>query len=177
MMYTSGSYSYRVSAGSFFQTNRFLAPKLVELVTGNRSGRAALDFLPEWDCLRCRCRAILSALLRLKLRRTRMTIWRPTLRFRTFRRCTARREDYLNAARGRWDFAVVDPPRAGLGERAAKALAGLSIPRLDLRLLRSGDALARSGDVAGGWISRGRSASGGSVSADLSHGNHSPSDS
>ena len=38
-----GSHSYRVSAGSFFQTNRFLAAKLVELVTANRSGRAALD--------------------------------------------------------------------------------------------------------------------------------------
>ena len=43
MVYTVGSQSYRVSAGSFFQTNRFLAEKLVELVTGNRSGRAALD--------------------------------------------------------------------------------------------------------------------------------------
>ena len=31
-------------------------------------------------------------------------------------------EDYLNAARGRWDFAIADPPRAGLGERAAKSL-------------------------------------------------------
>ena len=39
-------------------------------------------------------------------------------------------EDYLKAARGRWDFAIADPPRAGLGERAAKLLAGLQIPRI-----------------------------------------------
>ncbi len=43
MTYNVGSQSYRVSAGSFFQTNRFLTSKLVELVTRNRSGRAALD--------------------------------------------------------------------------------------------------------------------------------------
>ena len=39
-------------------------------------------------------------------------------------------EDYLNAARGRWDFAVADPPRAGLGERVVKALGGLKIPQV-----------------------------------------------
>jgi len=39
-------------------------------------------------------------------------------------------ENYLNAARGRWDYAVIDPPRAGLGEQAAKLLARLAIPSL-----------------------------------------------
>ena len=34
---------YQVSLGSFFQVNRFLLPKLVELVTGSRSGRLAWD--------------------------------------------------------------------------------------------------------------------------------------
>jgi 23S rRNA (uracil1939-C5)-methyltransferase len=34
---------YRVSAGSFFQTNRFLTDKLVDLVTAGRSGELALD--------------------------------------------------------------------------------------------------------------------------------------
>ena len=36
LIYNVGSHGYRVSAGSFFQTNRFLAAKLVELVTANR---------------------------------------------------------------------------------------------------------------------------------------------
>jgi hypothetical protein len=43
MIYKVGSYEYKVSVGAFFQTNRFLAEKLVELVTRNRSGHGALD--------------------------------------------------------------------------------------------------------------------------------------
>jgi 23S rRNA (uracil1939-C5)-methyltransferase len=35
--------AYRVSAGSFFQTNRFLTDDLVDLVTAGRSGELALD--------------------------------------------------------------------------------------------------------------------------------------
>ena len=31
---------------------------------------------------------------------------------------------------GNWDFVIVDPPRAGLGERVAKSLAALSIPKI-----------------------------------------------
>jgi 23S rRNA (uracil1939-C5)-methyltransferase len=36
----------------------------------------------------------------------------------------------LRTARGRWDYAVADPPRAGLGEAVARSLAGLKIPRI-----------------------------------------------
>jgi 23S rRNA (uracil1939-C5)-methyltransferase len=35
--------AYTVSAGSFFQTNRFLTDTLVEIVTGDRKGTLALD--------------------------------------------------------------------------------------------------------------------------------------
>lgn len=43
LTYHTKATSYRVSAGSFFQTNRFLTDKLVEIVTGGRSGELALD--------------------------------------------------------------------------------------------------------------------------------------
>jgi 23S rRNA (uracil1939-C5)-methyltransferase len=36
-------FAYRVSPGAFFQTNRFLSGKLIDIVTGGRSGDAALD--------------------------------------------------------------------------------------------------------------------------------------
>jgi 23S rRNA (uracil1939-C5)-methyltransferase len=36
-------FSYRVSAGAFFQTNRFLNGELIDIVTGGRSGDLALD--------------------------------------------------------------------------------------------------------------------------------------
>jgi 23S rRNA (uracil1939-C5)-methyltransferase len=43
MQYEVGEVSYRVSAGAFFQTNRFLVSRVVELVNDSRQGRIALD--------------------------------------------------------------------------------------------------------------------------------------
>ncbi len=42
-LYHAAGHDYRVSGGSFFQTNRFLIDKLVEVVVGKQTGRAALD--------------------------------------------------------------------------------------------------------------------------------------
>src|SRR6185312_3346075 len=43
LLYRTKEDSYRVRAGSFFQTNRHLTDKLVELVTAGQSGESALD--------------------------------------------------------------------------------------------------------------------------------------
>ena len=42
-MYHAAGVDYRVSGGSFFQTNRFLIDKLVEIAVSKQTGRAALD--------------------------------------------------------------------------------------------------------------------------------------
>jgi 23S rRNA (uracil1939-C5)-methyltransferase len=43
LTYQTRHQSYRVSAGAFFQTNRFLVDKLIEIITADRSGDLALD--------------------------------------------------------------------------------------------------------------------------------------
>jgi 23S rRNA (uracil1939-C5)-methyltransferase len=43
LIYQTRHRSYRVSAGAFFQTNRFLVDELIEIVTAGRSGDLALD--------------------------------------------------------------------------------------------------------------------------------------
>src|SRR5579864_4044611 len=43
LAYQTQRASYRVSAGSFFQTNRYLIDELVEIVTAGQSGQLALD--------------------------------------------------------------------------------------------------------------------------------------
>ncbi len=43
LTYQTRHRSYRVSAGAFFQTNRFLVDELIEIVTAHRSGDLALD--------------------------------------------------------------------------------------------------------------------------------------
>ena len=130
LIYNVGGHGYRVSAGSFFQTNRFLAAKLVELVTANRGGRAALDLFAGVGCLPSPCRATSSASLPLKSRRTRFDDLAANAAVPHIQAVHSTTEDYLNAARGRWYFAIVDPLRAGLGERVTKSLAALSIPRV-----------------------------------------------
>ena len=129
MIYKVGSYEYKVSVGAFFQTNRFLAEKLVELVTRNRSGHGALDLFAG------------AGLFTLPLARIFERVTAVEVAPQSFanlkenapphiRPINSTTEDYLKAARGRWDYVVVDPPRAGLGERVSRLLAGLRIPRI-----------------------------------------------
>jgi 23S rRNA (uracil1939-C5)-methyltransferase len=125
-----GSQGYRVSAGSFFQTNRFLAAKLVELVTANRSGRAALDLFAGVGLFTLPMSRHFERITAIEIAQNSFDDLAANAAVPHIQAVHSTTEDYLNAARGRWDFAIVDPPRAGLGERVAKSLAGLSIPRI-----------------------------------------------
>ena len=151
LSYEVGGEAYRVSAGSFFQTNRFLSGKLVELATAGRSGSTTLDLyagvglftLPlsrsferttaveiapsAYSDLEANASANPNRPATGGLPTVQNEGARSAGKMRPVHRST---EDFLSSARGQWDFAVVDPPRAGLGERAAKSLARLAIPRI-----------------------------------------------
>jgi 23S rRNA (uracil1939-C5)-methyltransferase len=130
LVYNVGSHGYRVSAGSFFQTNRFLAEKLVELVTRNRSGRAALDLYAGVGLFTLPMSRNFERITSVEIAQNSYDDLAANAAVPHIQAVHSTTEDYVNAARGRWDFAIVDPPRAGLGERVTKALAGLSIPRI-----------------------------------------------
>ena len=130
LTYNVGSQSYRVSAGSFFQTNRFLAEKLVELVIGKRSGRAALDLYAGVGLFTLPMSRNFERITSVEIAQNSYDDLAANAAVPHIQAVHSTTEDYVNAAKGRWDFAIVDPPRAGLGERVAKSLAGLSIPRL-----------------------------------------------
>jgi 23S rRNA (uracil1939-C5)-methyltransferase len=130
LIYNVGSHGYRVSAGSFFQTNRFLAEKLVELVTKDRSGRAALDLFAGVGLFTLPMSRHFERITSIEFAQNSFDDLAANAAVPHIQAVHSTTEDYLNAARGRWDFAIVDPPRAGLGERVAKSLAGLSIPRI-----------------------------------------------
>jgi 23S rRNA (uracil1939-C5)-methyltransferase len=130
LRYKVGAHNYKVSAGSFFQTNRFLALKLVELATGGAQGKAALDLYAGVG--------LFTLPLSRNFERTTCVEIAPSSaedlvanvaspHIRCQRMST---EDFLAMGRGRWDFCIVDPPRAGLGERTAKALAALRLPHI-----------------------------------------------
>jgi 23S rRNA (uracil1939-C5)-methyltransferase len=130
LVYQVGGHGYRVSAGSFFQTNRFLAAKLVELVTANRSGRAALDLFAGVGLFTLPMSRNFERITSVEIAQNSYDDLAANAAVPHIQAVHSTTEDYLNAARGRWDFAIVDPPRAGLGERAAKRLGELGIPRV-----------------------------------------------
>jgi 23S rRNA (uracil1939-C5)-methyltransferase len=131
LTYNAAGHRYRVSGGSFFQTNRFLVDKLVQIVTSCKSGQAALDLyagaglftLPLAENFKEVVAVEASphsfADLRLNAPANVLPVRATTEDF--FRDRAAKRD---------FDLVIVDPPRAGLGEKTASALGRMSVPRV-----------------------------------------------
>ena len=137
LTYRTKALAYRVSAGAFFQTNRFLADELVNIVTAGRSGDLALDLYAGVGlfstALACNFRHIVSV----ESSQTASSDLQYNLPVngKAVRTTT---EQYLTEYTHRVgalplqtpDLVVVDPPRSGLGDSVARALASLSAARL-----------------------------------------------
>lgn len=130
LMYATAEGSFRVSAGSFFQTNRHLTDELLRVVAGEGQGDHAMDLYAGTGLfsipLAKRFRSVTavepsqysSADLRHNAPQNVKAIRKST-------------EDFLRqSAKLQADLVVVDPPRSGLGERTTRALAGLRVPRI-----------------------------------------------
>ncbi|HEU5337031.1 MAG TPA: 23S rRNA (uracil(1939)-C(5))-methyltransferase RlmD [Terriglobales bacterium] len=129
LLYRTGEHEYRVSAGAFFQVNRYLAEELVKIVTAGCQGRAALDLYAG------------VGLFALPLARSfeRVTavessqISHSDLQYKCPENVQAVRattEQHLQSVSETPDLVVVDPPRGGLGQAVAQALGRLRAPRL-----------------------------------------------
>ena len=143
LTYKTPTASYRVSAGSFFQTNRHLTGELVEIVTSGQSGELALDLYAGVGlfstALACDFRHIFSvepsqtssADLAYNLLPNGEAIRATTEQYLA-------RAESPNTGKGNLhagttaapDLVVVDPPRSGLGERVARKLAISGAPRV-----------------------------------------------
>jgi len=131
LTYNTGHASYRVSAGSFFQVNRYLTDELVRIVTEARSGTTALDLYAGVG--------LFSSVLNREFERVIAVESSPTsyadLLYNSaanVKRVRATVEQYLENAAGKLhpDLVVVDPPRAGLGEGVIRNLVKLGAPRI-----------------------------------------------
>ena len=141
LTYQTKTAAYRVSAGAFFQTNRFLTDELVNLVATGRSGELALDLYAGVGlfstALACNFRHIVSV----EMSQTAASDLQYNLPING-KAVRAATEQYLTelGEKGRSgkgalpshkpDLVVVDPPRNGLGEPVARALATAGAPRL-----------------------------------------------
>jgi 23S rRNA (uracil1939-C5)-methyltransferase len=141
LTYQTQSHAYRVSAGSFFQTNRHLTDELVNIVAQEPSGDLAIDLYAGVGlfstALACDFRHIVS------VESSHRAL--PDLQYNlppNGEAVKATTEQYLGqcndkehagrivSGKRRPDLIVVDPPRSGLGERLARSLANAAAPRL-----------------------------------------------
>jgi 23S rRNA (uracil1939-C5)-methyltransferase len=129
LTYHTAQADYRVSAGAFFQVNRYLAEELVSLVTSGRDGRTALDLYAG------------AGLFALPLARSferviaveSSQISYSDLQYNSpgnVQAVYATTEQHLQGFSDTSDLVVVDPPRGGLGEAVAQALGRMQAPRL-----------------------------------------------
>jgi 23S rRNA (uracil1939-C5)-methyltransferase len=129
--YRVGATDLRVSGGSFFQVNRFLLDELVQIVTAGRSGEVALDLYAGVGLFT----SVLASSFRHIVAVESSQSSAADLKYNgpengKIVRSTV--EDYLGGKvrHGRPDFIIVDPPRAGLGDRVARALADSDARRI-----------------------------------------------
>ena len=129
--YQTKSGRLRVSGGSFFQVNRFLIDELVAVVTAGRSGDFALDLYAGVGLFSVAMGPSFRHIVAVESSQSSLG----DLKYNCSPNVKAARatvEEYLSRkGEGlRPDYVVVDPPRAGLGERVAGGLGKLAAPRL-----------------------------------------------
>jgi len=126
MTYEVAGESYRVSAGAFFQTNRFLLPRVLELAVGQRAGRLALDLYAGVGLFAVplarqyeRVVAVESSPLSADDLRANVPA--------NVKVSPQSTEAYLTAVAGtlRPDLIIADPPRAGLGSKVCEQVSKL----------------------------------------------------
>ncbi len=148
LTYQSGAGSWRVSAGSFFQTNRFLTDGLIEIVTAGRSGEIAIDLYAGVGLFSTALARSFQQVIAVESSPTAARDLAYNLPANG-RAIQSEAEQYLSGKRAvrvgagtsdttdrphgeahEPDLIIVDPPRSGLGERCAAALAGAKATRI-----------------------------------------------
>lgn len=143
LLYRTQKADYRVSAGSFFQTNRFLVDELVRIVATGQSGERALDLYSGVGLFSTALAGDFHHIVSVESSQTSsadLAYNRPA----NVEVAQATAEQYFAGPANKRrsgkgaalrdlqtpDLAVVDPPRTGLGDRVARSLAKLAAPRV-----------------------------------------------
>jgi 23S rRNA (uracil1939-C5)-methyltransferase len=131
LTYRAVGHDYRVSGGSFFQTNRHLVDDLVKTAIGGATGKAALDLYAGVGLFTVVLAGSFEDVIAVEssphafgdLKHNAPRNAKPT---------RATTEEFLQKRGEKLavDFVLVDPPRAGLGEKATAALCRTSASRV-----------------------------------------------
>ena len=143
LTYATKRAAYRVSAGAFFQVNRYMTDELVQVVTGGMSGDGAVDFYAGVGLFSTALAGDFHHIFSVESSQTSASDLAYNLPGNgeaiqaSTEQYLARLEEKRRVGKGKLphrtytpDLAVVDPPRSGLGERVARKLATLGAPRV-----------------------------------------------
>jgi 23S rRNA (uracil1939-C5)-methyltransferase len=122
LLYRTQADSYHVRAGSFFQTNRYLTDKLVDLVIAGQKGEFALDLYAGTGLFTLPLAGAFKRVTAVEAAPESYADLRTNAAANVeCRRATT--EEFLRARlQVAPDVIVVDPPRAGLGDKVTGAL-------------------------------------------------------
>ena len=149
LIYRTEKSNYRVSAGSFFQTNRHLTDELVKSVTQGQSGELALDLYAGGGLFSTALAGDFRHIVSVEPSQTAFADLSYNLA-KNGEAVKATAEQYLSGRRNseagneessgseaalpnsarKPDLVIVDPPRSGLGERVARGAAALGASRI-----------------------------------------------
>ena len=144
LMYRTQRAAYRVSAGSFFQTNRHLTDELVRVVTAGQSGEVAFDLYAGVGLFSTALAGDFHHIFSVETSQTSTgdLAYNQASNGKVVQATTeqflAGFENVGSAHKGiilpdighKPELVVVDPPRSGLGERVARLLGTLGAPRV-----------------------------------------------
>jgi 23S rRNA (uracil1939-C5)-methyltransferase len=129
--YRTQGYEYQVSAGAFFQVNRYLVDELVSVVTGNASGDVALDLYAGVGLFSAALAQSFHHIFSVEASQTSHGDLVQNVPANV-KAAGARTEDYLRnrPVRKRPDLVVLDPPRTGAGKVVIRSLVELGALRV-----------------------------------------------
>ncbi len=130
LAYQVGERTFRVSAGSFFQVNRYLIRELVQTVAGDFHGRIALDLYAGVGLFATHLAKRFDQVFAVESAPVSGTdLQANAIKNIVPVRSTA--EGFLpRCINMQPELVVVDPPRAGLGAKATQLLAALRVKRI-----------------------------------------------
>jgi 23S rRNA (uracil1939-C5)-methyltransferase len=130
LVYKAGDKSFRVSLGSFFQTNRHLVGDLAKTVAGDSHGKMALDLYAGAGLFANHLAACFERVVAVEAS-SESAGDLETNAEKNVSGVQSTAEQFLKkSTKLRPDLVVIDPPRAGLGDRVTKLLAALQAPEI-----------------------------------------------
>ena len=129
--YRTKTHEYQVSAGAFFQVNRYLIDEMVSVVTGSAKGEIALDLYAGVGLFSAALAGSFRHTFGVEASHTSHTNFVQNVPMNV-KAVGAPAEDYLRSrpVRGRPDIVVMDPPRTGAGKAVIRSLVELRAPRM-----------------------------------------------